>query len=196
MINNNLPPASQQWVRDIESRLTSLESASKVSAETNRQQNVTLGGLSQTVGAVVEQQDLLSINTSSDIIQLPAVSTVTSASVLTPVNLTPKLTGHSGLVTFTISPVAALGGAAGGMFVGQVYMEVRFTGGLAPLILSHYIDGDSTRIPSQDVSTTMDVARAMLISEIYSVVEVFEISENIAVTLSGFVATTYNVQKV
>ena len=61
MVNNNLPPASQQWARDLERRVSSLEAATRRSDEINRQQNVTLNGLTQTVSTVVEQQGELTV---------------------------------------------------------------------------------------------------------------------------------------
>lgn len=161
MVQNNLPPESQQWVRDLEKRITDLEKSNSVNAEFQRNSSAIYGGLASTVASVQAQQQTIAVNTRVDTINAPSRETngtSFSTEILSAADLE---SATSGIVTATLIPLATATGQSS--VTGTCTATIYFSGGMGSYSLQTELfatpagsDGSNTAL-----SFTLDLWRSV-----------------------------------
>lgn len=206
-VSNNLDPQAQRWVRNVEDSISNLEKLTAGLAESDRQNAVVVGGVTQAVAeiraqqdAIILQQQLLAVNTQVDIYDLPTRSTVGLSVASYPLDFSPLVAEYTGLVTFTLSPFMFISGGSGeginGWLEGAVIADIHRSGGGQDQKLYQPVTGNNIFAGMQDISATFTVADASALTSVALWSDIDSIGGSATTfNLSGVMYVSYNLKR-
>lgn len=133
-IKNYLPATAQRWVRDIENRIEKVEKVVVDFREFSRSSRAQFQSISRAIAGLRAQQDLLALNSTAIIHELPEQGTTGSTSGA-PIEVTPPDSSqYSGVVQFTL--VARGNAGSSGLGSGTVSVIIDIGGGASTFSMS------------------------------------------------------------
>lgn len=146
-VNNNLPPNSQQWVREVEKELGRIDRLSTQYRSLVRQQNSNTSSTSNSSGALQAEINELKHWQEYEVYDFPVADVDNLQAVDTIFPEFPNPSEYSGYIDFTISPYFLREESAGGASYGgylQVFINFENTLQIANLDLWVGADPSST----------------------------------------------------
>lgn len=153
-VNNNLPPNSQQWVREVEKQLKQIDTIKKQYESTIRNQNKSVASTAETVAEIKKQETIFNLNQSFQLYEFPTVWGAPKSATITIDIPLPDKNKFEGFFRFTIFPRATdMSGGGGGLSTSHLNLALLPNSGPIRSLSVNDIYEDPFGISAESAST-------------------------------------------
>lgn len=153
-VSNNLPPNSQQWVREVEKQLKQIDTIKTQYESIIRNQNKSVASTAETVAEIKKQETIFNLNQTFQLYSFPTVYNAPKSAGITVDVPLPNSNKFEGYFRFTIFPRAMdMSGGGGGMSLSHLSLSLVPNMGPIRVISVNEIIEDPIGVSADSAST-------------------------------------------